>query len=229
MNLFATSNIGNLTAFTAGILSFFTPCILPIIPGFIAYFISGEENHFIKSLLNSIFFVLGLSFVFINMGFLSGYFGSFLTDNRIYINIIGGIIVIIFGLYIMEVIKIPFLGKMSVSTSIKNKKNIFSSFILGLIFSLVWSPCLSPTLGTILVISSQSANASRGAFLLGLYSSGFAIPFILSAILLERFSLIFKKIEKHQKRIEQITGIILIIIGVIMIFGIMDKLAMIGG
>ncbi len=224
MNSLVSTNISNLTAFVGGFLSFFSPCILPIIPGFVAYFIVPEEKKISSSLINAIAFVLGLSFVFVNLGVLSGYLGGFLTSKKIYLNIIGGTMVILFGLYIMKIIDIPFLNSMSISPTTKSKKTFLSTFLLGLIFSIVWSPCLSPTLGTILLISSQTGRGIQGGILLTFYSIGFAIPFLLSAILIERFSSHIAKIQKYQKTIEIITGIILIVIGVLMVTNLFDKI-----
>ncbi len=222
-SIVVVNNIGYWTAFIAGFLSFFTPCILPIIPGFVAYFLASKNKNIKHSLINSLSFILGLSTVFINMGFLSGYIGGFLVDNKIYLNIAGGSIIILFGLYTMKVIDIPFLGKMSISSTLTSKKNFLSSFVLGLIFSLVWSPCLSPTLGTILILSSQSGQVVKGGVLLTIYSIGFGIPFVLSALLLERFAGVFDKVQKLQKKMELITGITLIVVGIFMITGLLDK------
>jgi cytochrome c-type biogenesis protein len=124
----------------------------------------------------------------------------------------------------MKIIDIPFLNSMSMSSSAKSKKTFLSTFLLGLIFSIVWSPCLSPTLGTILLISSQTGNGIKGGILLTFYSVGFAIPFLLSAVLIERFSSHIAKIQKYQKTIEIITGIILIAIGILMVTNLFDKI-----
>jgi len=214
------------TAFAAGLATFFTPCILPVIPGFIAYFIANKKGGIPRSLVNAFGFVLGLSFVFVNMGWLSGTLGNLITGHKIWFNIIPGIIVMIFGIHIAGMLKIPFLDRMSINVNANKRRgnNFFSSLIMGLIFSLVWSPCITPTLGSILIIASNTANGWKSAYLLAIYSVGMSIPFIIAAVTADKIGSLISRIQRYQRAIEISMGILLFIVGILIVTGQFNKL-----
>ncbi len=214
------------TAFAAGLATFFTPCILPVIPGFIAYFIADKKRGILRSLVNAFGFVLGLSFVFVNMGWLSGTLGNLITGHKIWFNIILGIIVMIFGIHIAGMLKIPFLDRMSINVNVNKRRgnNFFSSLIMGLIFSLVWSPCITPTLGSILIIASNTANGWKSAYLLAIYSVGMSIPFIIAAVTADKIGSLISRIQRYQRAIEISMGILLFIVGILIVTGQFNKL-----
>ncbi len=225
-NVVGFASVDIWTALVAGVATFFTPCILPVIPGFIAYFIADRNDNLVKTTINAFGFVVGLSFVFVNMGMLSAYLGGFLQGNRWIANLISGLIVIVFGIHIMGIIRIPFMEKMGFNVNVDNSKRGFlRALVLGLAFSVVWSPCLSPTLGAILVIASKSGEVYRGAELLMLYSVGMGFMFIMTAVAMKKLMWLVSKMQSYQRKIEIATGVLLVVIGIIMACGKFDWLA----
>ncbi len=214
------------TALVAGVATFFTPCILPVIPGFIAYFIADKENNLFRTTLNAVGFVVGLSFVFINMGVLSAYLGGFIEGNKGLVNVVSGLIVIAFGIHIAGIVKIPFVGKMGFNINVSSgKRGFIRALVLGLAFSVVWSPCLSPTLGAILIIASKSAEIWKGAELLLFYSVGMGIMFVATAMATRRLLWVISKMQRYQRGIEIATGVLLVVMGVIIACGKFDWIA----
>ncbi len=226
VNPLSVSSISLWTAFVAGVATFFTPCILPVIPGFIAYFIADREKGILRSIVNVVGFVIGLSFVFVNLGLLSGIFGDIITGHKVWVNVISGAIIMVFGLHIAGMLKIPFVDRMSMNISVRREKgnNFFTSLVMGFVFSLVWSPCISPTLGSILVIASNTANIWKAGYLLAIYSFGMSIPFIISAIMADRIGALIFRIQRYQKAIERAMGILLLIVGILMATGQFNRL-----
>ncbi len=231
----AIQNITLFTAFFAGLLSFLSPCILPLIPGYISY-ISGISLKDIKEqseikvvrnkvLINSIAFVLGFSSVFIILGASATFIGSLILKHIKIITYIAGIIIIVFGLHLTGIFKISALYK-EAKINISNKpQNIFGSFLIGVAFSFGWTPCIGPILSTILALAAVQSTLSRGILLLTWYSLGLAIPFIITAYSITFFFKMFDKIKKYLNIIEWISGILLIIIGVMILTGSIGKIA----
>lgn len=206
-----------IVTFLEGIASFISPCVLPMLPIYISYFTGQEYEKKYKALINSIGFVIGFSIVFILLGVLASSIGNIALRYQSIIKILFGVVIIIFGLNMMETIKIPFLNK-TIKPKIKEKQfNFINSMFLGILFSIGWTPCVGTFLGSALMLASTEGQIIKGSILLLCYSIGLGIPFILSSILIERLKKVFSWIKEHYKLINTISGLLLIIIGVIMI------------
>ena len=207
-------------AISAGLLSFLSPCVLPIIPGYIAY-ISGStlEDLLEKKNINLLpifLFTVGFSIVFIIFGASATFLGKILLSNSFPLRIIAGIIIIVFSLHILEILKLNFLNYEKRFYANKNK-NIFSPVIIGMAFGFGWTPCIGPILGSILVLASTEESINRGVLLLVFYSLGLAIPFILSGYLFQKFIIVSKNLKKRMNLITKFGGSLLLITGILII------------
>lgn len=216
-------------AFIAGILTFLAPCTLPLVPAYLG-FISGVsakdlQNPFTaksskrKIVLNGVLFILGFSAVFIILGTIAGFFGQLLFGYRIWLSRVGGIFVILFGLFMLNVLKIPFLSKeVQIKTpAFFQKGSPLNSLILGSSFGLGWTPCVGPILGSILTIAAASTTALKGAFLLGVFSLGLAIPFFVIAVGFGSASAHIAKLSKFLNIVSIIGGLFLIFLGFLLL------------
>ena len=208
-----------LITFLEGIISFISPCMLPMIPLYISYFSGDNKDNRRKTILSSIAFVIGFTFVFCILGLFAGTIGQVLTKYKRIVNLICGIIIILFGLTYLDFIKIPFFKGMKKKEKVTG---VFSAFIFGIIFSINLTPCIGAFLGSALMMASSSQNMIEGVLLLLVYSLGLGIPFILSAVLLDKLKNTFNFIKKHYKVINVVCGVFLIIIGILMAFGILS-------
>ena len=206
--------------FLEGIISFISPCMLPMLPIYISYFAGGSGSKH-RVLLRAICFVLGFTATFSLLGLFAGTLGSLLSTHQTAVNIITGIIVIIFGLSYLDVIKLPFFKGMQSGRKIESA---FSAFLFGMIYSISLTPCVGAFLGSALMLASNSSTALTGFFLLIAYSLGLGIPFIISAVLIDKLNSAFTFIKKHYKVINLICGIFLIVVGLMMAFGLLGKL-----
>ena len=211
-------------AFFAGFISFISPCVLPLIPGYVSFIcgttlneLDNKSKNFI--LKKSIFFSLGFSLVFISLGATATFIGSFLLQNSKILSIGSGVIIIFFGMYLLELIKISFLNKRFGNFNIKYSNNLLFPFIVGIGFGFGWTPCIGPILGSILAFASMEDSIYKGILLLSLYSLGLAIPFVLSSLLIKRFLIFSKSTKKYLINIKKISGIILIITGILIVTG----------
>ena len=211
-------------AFFAGFISFISPCVLPLIPGYISFIcgttlneLDNKSKNFI--LKKSIFFSLGFSLVFISLGATATFIGSFLLQNSKILSIGSGIIIIFFGIYLLEIIKINFLNKNFGNFNIKYSNNLLFPFSVGVGFGFGWTPCIGPILGSILAFASMEDSIYKGILLLSLYSLGLAIPFVLSSLLIKRFLIFSKSAKKYLINIKKISAIILIITGILIVTG----------
>ena len=210
-------------SFLEGIVTFISPCLLPILPIYISYFAGGvKEKNTAKTLKNAIAFVLGFSVVFILLGALAGTLGSFLKQYQTAVNIITGLIVVIFGLHFLGVFKLKFFK------GIKNQNKtdelgFFSSMLFGIIFSIGWTPCVGVFLGSALMLASSQGETLKGVLMLICYSLGLGIPFIVSAILIDKLKGAFNFIKKQYNIINIICGVLLILVGLCMMFGLLGK------
>ena len=207
-------------AFLAGLVSFLSPCVLPLIPGYIS-FISGQSlNELIESkkvnLIPLVLFSLGFSFVFISFGAAASALGKILLQNSNYLRIVAGTIIIIFSLQLLGIINIGFLNYEKKYYTKKSTKPLFV-FVVGMAFGFGWTPCIGPILGSILALASTEENISRGILLLSFYSLGLAIPFILSGFLIQKFLLFSKNFKKNINIVLKSGGIILLITGVLIL------------
>ncbi|MDD4689460.1 MAG: cytochrome c biogenesis CcdA family protein [Eubacteriales bacterium] len=209
-----------LITFLEGFISFISPCMLPMLPIYISYFTGGKDEKR-KTILHALGFVLGFTVVFTSLGLFAGSIGVFLREYQQAVNIISGIIVILFGLSYLEVIKIPFFKGMNGSLKINGA---FSAFLFGLIYSVSLTPCVGAFLGSALMLASSTGGAIKGTLLLLTYSLGLGIPFVVSAMLIDKFKGAIGFIKRHYKVINLISGTFLIVIGIMMAFGILNSL-----
>ncbi len=203
--------------FIEGIASFLSPCVLPMLPMYVSYF-AGQDKDFKRTIINSLGFVLGFTIIFVLLGVFASTLGKLITANSKYINIIFGIIVILFGLHYMGILNIRILNKSMGIKKNNDKLSFFSAIIFGMIFSVCWTPCVGVFLSSALMMSATSENILKGGIMLFIYSIGLGIPFILTSIFLERLKNTFNLIKKHYNIINKIEGIILIFSGIILIF-----------
>jgi len=211
-------------AFFAGFISFISPCVIPLIPGYVSFIcgttlneLDNKSKNFI--LKKSIFFSLGLSLVFISLGATATFIGNFLLQNSKILSIGSGVIIIFFGIYLLEIIKINFLNKNFGNFNIKYSNNLLFPFIVGVGFGFGWTPCIGPILGSILAFASMEDSIYKGILLLSLYSLGLAIPFVLSSLLIKKFLIFSKNAKKYLMSIKKISGIVLIVTGILIVTG----------
>lgn len=225
MDPFAVQSVGFATAFTAGILSFISPCILPIIPSFM-FFISGtsagamqNETEAVKprverqTILSALFFILGFSLVFVSLGASATFLGSFLRDYQDLLRKIGGVVIIVLGLHMAGLIEIRALLYEKRMHFKARPPGYFGALLIGIAFALGWTPCIGPILGAILAVASTKTQVSEGMLLLSAYSLGLAIPFFITALLMDKIFVHFRKIQKYMPKISLASGIFLIVIG----------------
>ena len=211
-------------SFLEGIITFVSPCLLPMLPVYVSYFAGGEgETSTRRTLKNALGFVLGFTVVFVLLGALAGTVGSFLREYQTVVNIVTGLVVVFFGLNFLGVFKLNIFR--GINTKI-DKKNLsfFSSVLLGIVFSLGWTPCVGAFLGSALMLASQQGQVLTGVIMLLLYSAGLGIPFVLSALLIDRLKSTFNFIKKNYRIINIICGGLLIVIGLLMMTGLLNRL-----
>ncbi len=207
-----------LIALGAGLISFLSPCVLPLIPGYISY-ISGQSLQEILNkkeinFLSLILFCLGFSTVFVLLGASASFLGQTLLQNSEILRIVAGIVIIIFSLQLIGIINIPYLN-FEKRFDAKESRNIFFPYVIGVAFGFGWTPCIGPILGSILALASIEETLTRAVILLILYSLGLAIPFVLSGYLIQRFLLFSKNFRKNINLISKIGGIILLVTGML--------------
>lgn len=208
--------------FIEGIVTFISPCILPMVPMYITYFMGsdGEKNKN-KALVNSIGFVLGFTFIFTLLGAATSTVGVLFNKHIEEINLISGVFIVILGLNYIEILNIKFLQRSLKlkGNFIKKKFNLFSSVLFGIVFGIGWTPCVGPFLGSALMIATNSKHLVQGVFMLILYSLGLGIPFVVSALLIDSLRNTFDFIKRNYRLINKISGSLLIIIGIMMMTG----------
>ena len=210
-------------AFLEGIITFISPCLLPMLPIYISYFAGGGERTTGKTFKNALGFVLGFTAVFVAMGALAGTVGSFLRQYKTAVDIVSGLIVIFFGLNFLGVFKLNLFrgGQSKVNTA---NMGFFSALLFGVVFSVGWTPCVGAFLGSALALASQQGHVVEGMVMLLVYSLGLGIPFILSAVLIDYLKSAFNWIKRNYKIINLISGIALILIGILMATGTLGRL-----
>ncbi len=222
-----TTNIGIFTAFIFGLFSFISPCVLPIIPGYIS-FISGvsldemqtgenKSKKLRKLIFNSLLFIGGFTFVFILLGATATSLGKIFNEYYDIISKVAGGIIILFGLHMLGVFKIKFLNYEQRFHTQEKKLGLFGSFLIGAAFAFGWTPCIGPVLAAILVVASQQETITQGIVLLASYSLGLGIPFFITSISINFFFNIFNKIKKYFRTVEIVGGIMLIVLGILII------------
>ncbi|MCK4248658.1 MAG: thioredoxin, partial [Candidatus Omnitrophica bacterium] len=216
-------------AFGAGVVSFFSPCVLPLLPAYISFITgvsldklreSDSASKRVKGVLRqTVLFVLGFSFIFICLGASASFLGNFIFANKDTIRVIGGIVMIVFGLHIAGVFNIKYLQYEKKLRLSRKPANIFGAFVIGMVFAVGWTPCVGPILGSILAYAAMEDTVNQGIILLSLYSLGLGLPFLLTAVAVTTFLNLFSKVKKIFRVISIASGLLLIVVGILMITG----------
>lgn len=210
-------------AFLEGIITFISPCLLPMLPVYVSYFAGGDnESKTKKTLTNALGFVSGFTIMFVLLGALAGTLGSFLSKYQMVVNIVTGLAVIFFGLNFLGVFKFNIFKGMN-SGSRSDNLGFFSSVLFGIVFSVGWTPCVGAFLGSALMLASSQGEVQKGVIMLLLYSLGLGIPFIASALLIDKLKGAFNFIKKNYRVINIICGSFLILVGILMMSGLLSK------
>ena len=215
-----------IVALVAGLLSFLSPCVLPIVPPYLAYMggisitdMSGEMTARRRVMLSALFFVLGLSTVFLFLGFTASAFGAFFLQNQDWFVIIAGLVVMIFGAHFIGIYRIGFMDREIRVDAGDRGGSAFGAYILGLAFAFGWTPCIGPQLGAILSIAASEGSVAKGTALLGVYALGLGLPFLLVAAFFPRLTGVMAWMKRHMDRIERIMGLLLWTVGLMMLTG----------
>jgi len=210
-------------SFLEGIITFISPCLLPMLPIYLSYFAGGKERTLKRTLLCATGFVLGFTLVFVAMGALAGTVGSFLIRYQKAVNLVSGLIVIFFGLNFLGIVRVNLFrgNQRQIDTS---DLGFFSSILFGMVFSVGWTPCVGAFLGSALMLASQQGSVLTGTLMLLCYSAGLGIPFLLSAVLIDRLRSAFNFIKQHYDLINKLCGLLLIAVGLLMATGLLGRL-----
>ena len=216
-----------LVALTAGVLSFLSPCVLPIVPPYLAYMggISMSEMTGTgttarrTTIIAAMFFVLGLSTVFLFLGFTASAFGMFFLQNQELFSKLSGLVVIVFGLHFLGVFRIRLLDQEARLDAGDKGGSAFGAYVLGLAFAFGWTPCIGPQLGAILSLAASEASIARGTTLLAVYAAGLGIPFLLAAVFIQRSMVLMNRIKPYMGMIEKAMGALLLIVGLALVTG----------
>ena len=211
-----------LITFLEGVITFISPCLLPMLPVYVSYFAPGESGGTARTARNALGFVLGFTLVFTAMGALAGTVGAFLRGHQTLVNIVSGAVVIIFGLSCLGVFSLGFLRGGRAGANPRTP-GFFSALLFGMIFSVGWTPCVGAFLGSALMLAAQRSHMLEGMALLLVYSAGLGIPFVLSAVLIDRLKGAFGWIKSHYKVINAVCGALLILVGILMATGQMGR------
>ncbi len=214
-------------ALVAGLISFLSPCVLPIVPPYLAYMsgvtigeMQGTEAARRKVVVSALFFVMGLSTVFLLLGFTASAFGEFVLENRELFAKVSGVVVIVFGLHFLSVFRIPILDREARLDAGESGGSALGAYVLGLAFAFGWTPCIGPQLGAILSLAASEASVSRGTILLGVYALGLGVPFLLAAIFLNRSMALMNRMKRHMGLIEKLMGGLLLFVGIMLVTGL---------
>jgi cytochrome c-type biogenesis protein len=216
-----------IAAFVAGLISFLSPCVLPLVPGYVSL-ISGAGVDELKSaqgqlmrrvMINSIGFILGFSVVFITLGAISTEIGQVAARYKHSLSIIAGVVIIIFGLHLTGLFQIKWLLQDARLHSVKGSSTVLGAFVIGFAFAFGWTPCLGPILTAILALASEQDTLIKGILLLAVYSLGLAVPFLLTSLLMERFLKFYSRFRSHMHALEVASGGLLIALGILLVMG----------
>ena len=210
-------------AFLEGIITFISPCLLPMLPVYLSYFAGGGERTMKKTLVGATGFVAGFTVIFVAMGALAGTLGGFLKEYQTAVNIVSGLVVIFFGLHFLGVFKFNLFNGTRKAVN-KDNMGFFTAALFGIVFSLGWTPCVGAFLGSALALASQSGHVLLGMAMLLAYSLGLGVPFLLSAVLIDQLKGALNWVKRNYTVINAISGSLLIIVGIAMATGLLDKL-----
>jgi len=211
-----------LISFLEGIITFISPCLLPMLPIYISYFAGGGERTTKVTLRNSFGFVLGFTVVFVALGALAGTLGSFLIRYQTWVNLICGAMIILFGLNYMGLLKLK-LFRSGMGTMVSGEMNFTSAFLFGVIFSVGWTPCVGAFLGSALMLASQQGHVLEGMAMLLCYSLGLGVPFLMSAVLIDKLKSAFNWIKAHYDVVNKVCGGLLVLVGILMATGVLGR------
>ena len=218
-----------LVALMAGILSFLSPCVLPIVPPYLAY-MGGISMPDLRAgtgrrriLLPALFFVMGLSTVFLFLGFAASAFGALFLQYQQVLSKVSGAMVVVLGLHFIGLFRIPILDREARLEAGDRGGSALGAYVLGLAFAFGWTPCIGPQLGAILSLAAQEASLTRGTLLLAVYALGLGLPFLLAALFIERAMGLMARLKRHMKLIERAMGLLLIVVGVALISGALSE------
>lgn len=213
-------------ALMAGVISFLSPCVLPIVPPYLAYMggismqeLTGDSPRRRRAVLPALFFVMGLSTVFLLLGFTASTMGNLFIRNGELFSRIAGVVVVVFGLHFLGVFRIPFLEREARIDAGDRGGSAFGAYVLGLAFAFGWTPCIGPILGAILSMAATENDVARGTMLLGVYAIGLGLPFILVAVFVQRSMALMNRLKRHMKIIERSMGALLLIVGLALVTG----------
>jgi len=218
--------MGYIILFLEGMITFISPCLLPMLPIYVSYFAGGTPAAAKKQpLANAIGFVLGFTVIFVMLGAFAGIIGQFLQDYRTAVNITAGLIVIIFGLNYLGVLQLRIIPDLTSRREMIKIRPLtfFSSILFGMMFSIFWTPCVSAFLGAALLRASQQGSMTEGMFMLFVFSMGLGLPFIVSAVLIDHLKDAFSFIKKHYRIINAFSGGLLVLVGILMMAGIFGR------
>lgn len=225
----APASLTVIVAFSAGLLSFLSPCVLPLVPSYVTFITGMGLDDLTKArratLVHALLFVLGFSFIFVALGAGATAFGQLMLAYRTWIARAGGVLMIALGLWMLGVIRIGALQRERRVHLSDKPIGYFGTVLVGIAFGAGWTPCLGPTLGAILLLAANETEMTKGITLLAVYSAGLAVPFLLSAILLDRFLSFFKTFRSHLGLVNRIAGVLLIVVGALMFTGWFERLA----
>lgn len=207
--------------FLEGVITFISPCLLPMLPIYVSYFAANGQGGKNKTLRNALGFVLGFTLVFVSLGAFAGTVGRFLVKYGTVFNIVTGLVVVLFGLNFLGVLNIGFLNRTHRGNKSTKELGFFSSLAFGVVFSIGWTPCVGAFLGSALILAGQQGSALEGTLMLLAFSAGLGIPFLASAILIDRLKATFDFIKKNYRVINAVSGGFLVIIGILMMTGYM--------
>ncbi len=211
-----------LILFLEGVITFVSPCLLPMLPIYVSYFAGGEQKNSRRVALNALGFILGFTAVFVTLGALAGTLGRLLQEYRVAVNIVTGVIVILFGLHFLDLFKLNFFR--GIHVSLGESGGFLSSVLFGVIFSVGWTPCVGAFLGSALLLAAGQGQVGEGILLLFVYSIGLGVPFFVSAILIDKLKGAFSFIKRNYRVINAVSGGLLIVIGILMATGLFDRL-----
>ena len=222
------ASVGLTISFTAGVLSFLSPCVLPLIPSYVS-FITGLSLDDVQqsrraTLVHALLFIAGFTMVFMALGATATVFGRLFFQQRDWVGRVGGVLVILLGLYLLGVLNIGALGRERRVHIADKPLGYLGTVLVGMAFAAGWTPCIGPILGAVLTYTASSADLNRGLLLLFAYSLGLAVPFLLAALMIDRFMVLFKRYRGALVWMSRISGVLLIVIGVLMITGSMTVL-----
>ncbi len=223
----STSQISLLIAFTAGVFSFISPCVLPLIPSYLTYITGISFDELVenqsrsvrrRTLFHSLFFILGFTLVFVALGASATYVGNFFQENQALIRRIGGVIVILLGIHITGLVKLNLLEREKRFEFNDKPLGYLGSILVGIAFAAGWTPCIGPILASILLYASTSENVGGGIILLVAYSLGLGLPFLISALAFNTFLAYFSRFNRYLRMVSIVSGVFLVIVGLLLIF-----------